>query len=501
MSQVAVVQGGWLPNGMPTPIYNEEGFPLYQPLETQNLFHGADTFEVLFGGSTGPGKTRAIGEDALTVALEAPGAKIMVARLKEKDVKATTMAVFMEEVFPQLERGLRDKCRWKTSDLELKLWPDETGRRSSIKFMGLLSSSGAEDVGKIKSTSVSVLYGDEITEWPEKLFLMWHTQIRHVVPNLRRNQIKMATNPEPGTWPYYRYIVHRETGKPWTKEELLERGRMFIPAFSRDNPFLPADYQARFDEMPIWMQKRYRDGDWSYFTGQAIKGWDESNVVIPWSPLDHRKVATYIYIDHGQTNPCSVHRYNIDSWGNKVVDDEYYSSGLISKHCEAIAKMAKGVPNLYGLYIDGTVFAKTGERSMELWSIADEYNKHLAPFGLSVLPSPSSGTIDKTKIERWESALAWDDNRQHPIHMDKRGGQEIWVMSNCVNMIREIPTQKWKDPPTIDGEVLNAPEKLVDRDNHAFDESSYFLCDHESEEFEPDFDGHGEKVKSVEYIF
>lgn len=500
MSQVSIQDGGWLPNGMPIPIYNDDGIEIYQPLETQNAFHGADTFEVLFGGSTGPGKTRAIGEDAMQVAIEAAGAKITIARLKEKDVKATTMQVFFDEVFPQIPRKWRDRCSWKSSDLELKLW-DRNGRRSSIKFMGLLSSAGQEDVGKIKSTSISVLYGDEITEWPEKLFLMWHTQVRHIVPGLLMNQIKMATNPEPGTWPYYRYIVHRETGKPWTPKELYEKGRMFIPAFSRDNPYLPSDYQARFDEMPVWMQKRYRDGDWSYFTGQAIKGWDESRVVVPWQPLDHRKYATYIYIDHGQTNPCSVHRYNIDAWGNKVVDDEYYSPGLISKHCEAIAKMAKGVKNLYGVYIDGTTFAKTGERSMETWSIADQYNEFLSPHGLSVLPSPSSGTIDKAKVERWESALAFDPDRQHPLQMDKKGTQEITIMSNCVNMIREIPTQKWKDPPTIDGQILNSPEKLIDRDNHAFDEGSYFLCDHEGEDFTPDFDSQGEKVKSVEYIF
>ena len=474
----------------PTAVQSQEGIALYIPFESQSRFHASPHFEVLYGGSTGPGKTRAIGEDVLEVALEAPGCRLMVARLKEKDVKATTMAVFFDEVWPQVDAYWRDQAQWRASDLELKLWP-VNGRRSSIKFMGLLSSAGQEDVGKIKSTSVSSLWLDEVTEIPEKLFFMWHTQVRFQVTGLRRNQIKMATNPEPGTWAYYRYIVHRESGKPWTPEELAAEGREFIPALSKDNPFLPDGYQERFDHMPEWMQKRYRDGDWSFFVGQAIQGWDESRLVIPWQPLDHYKYMTFVYIDHGQSNPCSVHRYNIDSWGNKIVDAEYYSPGLVSQHCEAIKRLMD-VPNLGGVYIDGTTFAKGGERNMEAWSIADEYLAN----GVPVLPSSASGTGDKIKVARWEAAIKFDPERIHPFDEHKRGGQEIWIMDNNVNFIREIPNQKWKDPAR-DGE--NTPEKLVDRDNHAFDESSYFLCD-QREDFIPTLEDEGEAIRGVEYM-
>jgi len=474
-----------------TPRFTDEGIEIYQPFPTQNAFHGASEFEVLYGGSTGPGKTRAICEDAMEVALEAPGSKIVISRLKEKDVKNTTMAVFFEEVFTQLPAYWRAQTKWRASDMELKFW-SQGGRRSSIKFMGLLSSAGQEDVGKIKSTSISVLYGDEITEWPEKLYLMWFTQVRHWVPGLRMNQIKMATNPEPGTWAYWRFIAHQETGKPWLPEELKAMGRRFIPALSKDNPRLPKDYQGRFDNMPKWMQKRYRDGDWAYFVGQAITNWDEDRIVIPYTPLDLYKYMSYVYIDHGQQNPCSVHRYNVDAFGNKIVDYEYYSSGRISQHCEAIKEMILSTPNLAGVMIDGSAFAKSSERAGEYWSIADEYISHDIP----VMPSMSSGSPDKLKVSRLESALIYDDDRLHPFTRQK-GGQELYIMDNCKNMIREIPVQKWKDP-TRDGE--NAPEKLVDRDNHAFDDLTYFLCD-QKEGFIPDLSGEGDTRGGIAYVF
>ena len=461
-------------------IYNPENVMLYQPFQSQAEFHGAGEFEVLYGGSTGPGKSRALGEEAMEVGQEAPGARIVVARLHKVDLMSTTYQVFMDEVFSQLSPNERKMFKSVDEDgVQVVKFPlTGFGRRQSvIRFMGLKSASGRHEVSKIKSQSISVLLGDEVSEWPETLYTMWFTQLRHEVPGLRCCQAKMATNPDPGTWPHYRFVFNRDTGKPWTKEELtsLTPPRRFIPALSRDNPFLPSDYQDRFLGLSEVFRRRYQDGDWSYFTGAAIQNFDANRCVIPYKSMDLTTWKSYIYVDHGQANPCSIHRYNVNNEGSIIVDWEYYQPGQVREHARAIVKCAKITPNLEGIYIDQSAFQNRSEKYGLQWSVGDEYNERLASEGLMILPSPSSQARDLVKVARMERAFAYDEHRLNPFTRQP-GWQEQTIMNNCKKAIWEIPNIRWKEPSF---EGMNSPEQLIDRDNHFFDEDSYMLLDND----------------------
>jgi hypothetical protein len=59
----------------------------------------------------------------------------------------------------------------------------------------------------------------------------------------------------------------------------------------------------------------------------------------------------------------------------------------------------------------------------------------------------------------------------HQVDVWPRGKPKLFIFRNCVNMIREIKSYRWK-PQTESGEQVDKPVK---KNDHAMDELKYYI--------------------------
>jgi len=165
------------------------------------------------------------------------------------------------------------------------------------------------------------------------------------------------------------------------------------------------------------------------------------------------------HADYGTTNPYSCHFSAISPAGVLVTYWEYYSPGALGDHLSVIT--AHPDWELIQLYIlDKSCWARTQQVSSQsvdgqtlhgLRSIADLHIE------LGVNPTPATVTSDTVKVE----ALAREWKRTNPTTL---------IGDNCLNLLTELPGIKWAPlAPT----AVHQQEKLIDRDNHAFDDLCY----------------------------
>lgn len=200
-------------------------------------------------------------------------------------------------------------------------------------------------------------------------------------------------------------------------------------------------------------------------------------VVQHFTPPDHWvRFSTH---DYGTTNPYSCHFHALAPDGTGYTYWEYYARGPLGVHLDAI-KSHPDFPRLRVKILDRSCWANTqqatdsleGRTMHQLRSVAELHANH------GVYCIPAAVVQDRVKIARVEEV--WP-----PLEMRKEG--EIWVplpaqrqirwfvMDNCAHLLRECEGIVWEKLSYAQKLKKNDPEKLVDRDNHAFDEWTYGL--------------------------
>ena len=208
-----------------------------------------------YGGAAGGGKTRALSELALDIALTYPGIKILVARRDLVDLRSTTLESFDTHTpqglvvrrtdSPMVLRHVRDAS-----------WP--AGVVSTVHFREL------KDWMSIASEEYGAALLEEAGEIPRDAALMVLSRLRH--PAARKYIVVAASNPWPG-W-FEDWFVKREID-----EAVLLAADVritFIPAYIRDNPHLPANYEAMMRAMyPDDWVARLVEGRFGGYKGQV----------------------------------------------------------------------------------------------------------------------------------------------------------------------------------------------------------------------------------------
>jgi len=218
-----------------------------------------------------------------------------------------------------------------------------------------------------------------------------------------------------------------------------------------DNPYL-SKREAKLLESaldPSALDAR-KFGRFSEGAGLVYPEFDESVHVIP--PFDiPRDWQDKISIDPGLNNPLSAHWYCVDWDGNIYVVAEHFAAGKdIDFHAAAIKEISAklgwhtdGRGRLYAL-IDSAANQRTlsGQKSVtELF------------YERGILADANVNKDVFSGITRVKSYL-------------KKGGGtgDIYIFSNCVNMIEEFKTYSWADGDTP-----------VKRDDHCMDELRYYV--------------------------
>jgi phage terminase large subunit len=265
-----------------------------------------------------------------------------------------------------------------------------------------------------------------------------------------------------------------------------------IEAPTKSNPHLPEDYEENLKSIytDVWY-KRFVEGSWDVFEGQIFKMWSRNiHAIRPFEIPEGWPI--YESIDHGVTNPTSVHWYTLDWDGFVYAIAEYYKgNALISEHVKNIRAMRKWIAanlitprseylKVKATYIDPACEAKTMQKGNIKYSVIDEYRQHnldirgvLKPEEIMYIqPAPREGL--NAGLLRLGEYLAIDDRLINPI-TKKMGSPRAFVTTNCPMLIDEIPKQRWVQGTISKYTGKNQQEKPLDADNHAVDDMKYFI--------------------------
>lgn len=224
------------------------------------------------------GKTRALCEEALDLALEHPGILLPLFRQKHTAITNTTRKTFYEQVLPP---ELRPHVRIKNSQGEdwIRFW-----NKSEIHFVGL------DDPGKWFSSEIGQCGFDEAHEMDEKDVILILTRLRQrcqtcilsgVVDCGHMPHGAMLTfNPaNPGHWLQQWFILGAEKTERGFKRDSLYLPEAtasigsseFVIAKPSDNPYLPPGYvDQSLAGLPPAARRRYLEGLWEYVEGACF---------------------------------------------------------------------------------------------------------------------------------------------------------------------------------------------------------------------------------------
>jgi PBSX family phage terminase large subunit len=280
---------------------------------------------------------------------------------------------------------------------------------------------------KILSNEYDYIAFCQMEEIKEDLFLQALGRNRRKAGGLPKNIILGEGNPAAG------WVKRRLKDKPLPPEILL------IEARTRDNPFLPPEYEINLRKnYPAFWIARYLDGEWTNLDEAVFSEFREIEHTI--LPVDGQTIGTLkkrAGLDYGWVNPTAIVWGFVDYDGNLTIFDEW---GGTQKIPDEIAEAARQ----YG----------------QLPIIADYSIKKADRDGRSLWD-------DLTRAGLWlqESNKQELENITLANTLFKTG--RLKITKNCSNLIREIQNYKWKKLKL--GEDKNRPEEPVQKDNHYID--------------------------------
>ena len=218
-----------------------------------------------------------------------------------------------------------------------------------------------------------------------------------------------------------------------------------------DNPYLSKKevrhLTSTLDETTL-QSRRY--GRFCTREGLIYPEFEEAvHVIEPFSvPRDWQEI---ISIDPGLKNPLSAHWYAVDYDGNVYVVAEWYAADRsVEEHAAAIHEISTrlGWKRDYRGRLEALIDPAAGQRTL---ASAQSVSELFAERGILVNPRVDKDVF--SGIARVKGYLKRDN-----------GLPDLYIFSNCVNMIREFKGYFW-----------GAGESPVKRDDHAMDELRYFI--------------------------
>ncbi|HEU4343773.1 MAG TPA: terminase family protein [Candidatus Binatia bacterium] len=278
-------------------------------LGSQTEFLRRTEFEVLFGGSAGPGKT-----DCLVAGVAA-------------DIEHPKYrGLLVRRTFPQLQEII-DRC-WRT-------YPAAGGRYRATEKRWEFPSGAIIDLGHMQHEADKYNYQgkeyhraaiDELTQFTETQYTYLLSRLRSTEPELEPQALS-TTNPGGigHYWVKERFVTITDHGRPYIDPK-TGLSRVFIPAKIEDNPTLfendPA-YVQRLEALPEIERMRLRHGIWDAFEGQVftelsqrLHGCEDFDVPPEWE--------RYCVLDWGYAKPFSVGWYAMDYDGVLYRYREWY---------------------------------------------------------------------------------------------------------------------------------------------------------------------------------
>lgn len=213
-----------------------------------------------------------------------------------------------------------------------------------------------------------------------------------------------------------------------------ERGTRFIPATSRDNPWLNPEYHSWLDGLTGWLRRAWRDGDWDVMAGQFFTTWRQDvHVVKP--PAIPPGWGVWLGLDYGHTHytyACLLAESN--DRDIYAVAEHAERRWLIPRHAAAIHAMLQrhGVtPNrLLGVFAGADVFSKRHNGA----TVAADYAEAKRPDGT---PNPHRLHLKQANDDRINGA-AEIHGRLGDVDAGIR--PTLYVCETCPRLIECLPS-------------------------------------------------------------
>lgn len=232
-------------------------------------------------------------------------------------------------------------------------------------------------------------------------------------------------------------------------------------------------------EGPAWrkeMEIEYSAGG-GEFVFRNLRRWrSESRIFVPIHDIDLTRATIWASYDHGFTNPCcylvhAVYPREDDVWYASIW--EFYAAGL---NVPDIAKVIKGESIILpdGRHFEGNPYA-----NKEVLKICDpaidgrnqvnsagETKKLIDLFGNEGVYFTKGERGDDVTVADYMLGVLWADPWHPKYQIATCCENFIWELSRLQHKVHKsaaMITEK------------NAPEGLVDRDNHAWDAWKYFI--------------------------
>lgn len=242
----------------------------YQPNAKQQIFHRSPARYRLFGGAAGPGKSRALLEEACLQALEVPGATTLLLRRTYEELEASLISQFRQHILPKWVNA--KGFSYNRSEHKV-FWPN-----GSVTRFGYCKHE--DDVYQYQGGEYLFIGVDELTMFTLKQWLFLTSRNRCPVADSFPN---MAGATNPGN------IGHAWVKSLWIEKKVpaefdaVAAGKYkpedydFIRARIEDNPIYANDeaYLNALEMLPLHLRRMFREGDWDVFAGQYFAEFDK----------------------------------------------------------------------------------------------------------------------------------------------------------------------------------------------------------------------------------
>jgi len=429
----------------------------------QQEFLSRSEFEVLFGGSAGPGKT-----------------DCLIAGMARDVGHPRYHGLLLRRTFPQLQEII-DRCH--------RLYPLLGGSYRATDKRWVFPSGAMIDLGHMQHETDKYNYQgkeyhrvgfDELTQFTESMYTYLFSRVRTTDESITC-QVLSTTNPGGigHYWVKERFVTITQSLRTFFDPK-TGLSRVFVPATIEDNPTLyendPA-YLARLESLPEIERMRLRYGIWDAFEGQVFP--ELSQRVHGCAPFDiPPEWERYCVLDWGYSKPFSVGWYALDYDGVLYRYREWYGC---KKEIEGDAEGSDvGLKMPAWEVARGILEREQGEKIR--FRIADPSIWHPRP---DTRRKESHGiTIHEDFTREGVHFLKADNDRLHgKMQVHKRLKLNEDVDQETGEILGEQPMARvfndckgfWRTFPQLREDPRNPEDVDTDQEDHIYDEFRY-MC-------------------------
>lgn len=386
---------------------------LYKPFARQAEFHVSPAKYRMFGGSAGPGKSRALLEEGVQLAAENPGVNVLLLRRTYGELESSIIEPMRKFILP-FYAAQGAKFNESTRILRLP--------NNSNVYFGYCRNEN--DVYQYQGGEFFFIGIDELTHFTLKQWQFLTSRNRCPVKTTRPPGMAGATNPGNigHAWVKALWIDHT-TPPGWDigVQPYDPKDYDFIRATLADNPIYANDqsYIASLQSLPANMRRAFLNGDWDIFAGQYFTNFEKSRHVVPRNFQQFEPwIQRWMSIDWGFGHNSAVH------WHARLEDKRVFTyretmaSNLSPRQLgEHILKENDG-DDLAAIYLSPDAYAK---RESYI-TIADQISDVFRLGGF-----PMCQRADNDRVSGWSLMYDLLDTDQ-------------WVISEqCENLIETLP--------------------------------------------------------------